>query len=178
MRYLGIALMAASLTGAGFLAAGRLRERFEILLLFKKLAYALKGEILYSNSTLSEALFEVGRRFLEGRSGHLKEPGLFFLRVKGRMEKERGTPFFVLWKEEAGKFPADFPMEKADMQALCGLGETLGYADRDMQERTLLLYLEQLEDSMAYLKKEMDARMKLLKSLGAAAGLFLAVIML
>lgn len=104
--------MAASLTGAGFLAAGRLRERFEILLLFKKLAYALKGEILYSNSTLSEALFEVGRRFLEGRSGHLKEPGLFFLRVKERMEKERGTPFFVLWKEEAGKFPADFPWKK------------------------------------------------------------------
>ena len=79
--------MAASLTGAGFLAAGRLRERFEILLLFKKLAYALQGEILYSNSTLSEALFEVGRRFLEGRSGHLKEPGLLFLLVNDRFEK-------------------------------------------------------------------------------------------
>ena len=61
--------MAASLTGAGFLAAGRLRERFEILLLFKKLAYALKGEILYSNSTLSEALLRSADGFWRDGAG-------------------------------------------------------------------------------------------------------------
>ena len=57
------------------------------------------------------------------------------------------------------------------------LGENLGYADRDMQERTLLFYLEQTDDSIRFLKKEMETRTKLYRCLGMAAGLFLMVVM-
>ena len=68
-------------------------------------------------------------------------------------------------------------MDKADRQALVALGENLGYADREMQERTLLFYLEQTDDSIRYLKKELEGRMKLYRSLGMAAGLFLLVVL-
>lgn len=177
MKYAGLLTMAASLIGAGFFAAETWRQRLEILKLLRQMVSFLKGRILYSNETLPEALTEVGERFLQGRKDVMKEPAMLFLRVSDRMEKERGAPFFALWKEEVGRLPADFPMDKGDRQALEALGENLGYADRAMQERTLLFYLEQADDSIRYLKKELENRTKLYRCLGMAAGLFLLVAM-
>ncbi len=177
MKYVGILIMAGAVIGGGFLAADRWKERLKVLLLLRQMIFYLKGQILYSNATLPEALSEVGNRFADGREGAEKEPGLFFLRVFRRMEEKSGTPLFTIWKEEMEKFPTEFPMDKADKQNLSALGENLGYADRDMQERTLLFYLEQTDDSIHFLKKEMETRTKLYRCLGMAAGLFLMVVM-
>ena len=48
--------------------------------------------------------------------------------------------------------------------------------DKKTQERTILFYLEQADDSLAFLKKEMESRTKLYRSLGMAAGLFILVL--
>lgn len=177
MKYAGILIMAGALVAGGFFAADKWKERLRVLLLFRQMIYYLKGQILYANATLPEALLEVGTRFSEGRDGVMKEPGKFFLRVYNRMEEEGQIPFFTIWKEEAGKFPDGFPLDKGDRQNLFALGENLGYADRDMQERTLLFYLEQTDDSIGFLKKEMESRTRLYRCLGMAAGLFLMVVM-
>lgn len=55
-------------------------------------------------------------------------------------------------------------------------GENLGYADKTTQERTILFYLEQADDSLDFLKKETESRTKLYRSLGMAAGLFILVL--
>lgn len=176
MRYIGILIMAGAAVWGGFFAAQCLKERLDILLLCRQMVYHLKSQILYTNATLPEALEEVGTRFSEEREGNFKEPGLCFKRIAERMEKE-DIPFFGIWKEEVEKLPAQFPMDKTDRKHLAALGENLGYADRDMQERTLLFYLEQADDSIASLKREFDTRAKLYRSLGMAAGLFLMVIL-
>ena len=104
------------------------------------------------------------------------EAGHFFLRVEKRMEEEAGKAFAEIWKEEMEKFPDDLPLRKQDLEALQVLGENLGYADKKTQERTILFYLEQADDSLAFLKKEMESRTKLYRSLGMAAGLFILVL--
>lgn len=177
MKYIGILIMSGSLIGGGFLAAKRWQDRLLLLQMFRQMIFYLKGQILYSNATLPEALGEIGMRFQEGRSGIFLEPGKFFLRVQKRMEEESQTPFFLLWKEELERLPADFPLVSSDRQALIALGEQLGYADREMQERTMLFYLEQAEASIAFLRGELDRRTKLYRCLGMAAGLFLMVVM-
>jgi len=64
-------------------------------------------------------------------------------------------------------------MRNEDLQALRSLGgKTLGYADKTTQERTILFYLEQADDSLAFLKKETESRTKLYRSLGMADGTF------
>ena len=82
MRYIGILMMAGALAAGGFWAADQWKEKLELLLLFRQMMFYLKGQILYANATLPEALREVGGRYAEGRSGFLKEPGAFFLRVR------------------------------------------------------------------------------------------------
>lgn len=177
MKYLGILIMAGTLAGGGFLAAERFRERLLLLRLLRQMAYGLKNQILYSNATLPEALRETGQRFHEGRSGVLLEPGSLFIRAGERMEREGGTPFSLIWEEELGRLPKDFPLDRSDMQALSALGGQLGYADRSMQERTLLFYLEQTEEAIESLKQELESRTRLCRCLGMAAGLFLMVVM-
>ena len=166
MKYLGLLCMAAAAVAGGFLLAGEWEMRVKMLGIFRQMAVYLKARILYSNETLPEALKEIGSRFSDGNSGMAAEAGLFFLRVEKRMEEEAGKAFAEIWKEEMEKFPDDLPLRKQDLEALQALGENLGYADKKTQERTILFYLEQADDSLAFLKKEMESRTKLYRSLG------------
>ena len=103
---------------------------------------------------LPEALREVGGRYAEGRSGFLKEPGAFFFCGWQSVWRSRGdVPFPVIWKEEAERFPPGFPLEAGDHKNLLALGENLGYAHKDMQERTLLFYLEETDGSIEFFKE-------------------------
>ena len=149
MKYLGLLCMAAAAVAGGFLLAGEWEMRVKMLGIFRQMAVYLKMAA---------------------------EAGLFFLRVEKRMEEEAGKAFAEIWKEEMEKFPDDLPLRKQDLEALQVLGENLGYADKKTQERTILFYLEQADDSLAFLKKEMESRTKLYRSLGMAAGLFILVL--
>ena len=56
-------------------------------------------------------------------------------------------------------------------------GEHLGFLDRETQERTLLLYLEQVDTELLVLREHKQERCRLYTSLGVMGGLFLAVIL-
>lgn len=177
MRYIGILIMAGAAIGGGMFAAECLKTRLEILQLFRQMIYHLKGQILYANATLPEALLEVGIRFTTDRDGIFRAPGDFFSGVCNRLDGDRRIPFSQVWKEEAEKISQDVPMSETDRRNLAALGENLGYADRTMQERTLLFYLEQTDDAIATLKQEVEVKGKLYRTLGMAAGVFLMVVL-
>ena len=46
-----------------------------------------------------------------------------------------------------------------------------------MQERTIRLYQDQLENEIAYLREHLQEKNRLYTSLGIAAGLFLVIVM-
>lgn len=177
MRYIGILIMAGAAIGSGMFAAECLHVRLEILQLLRQMIYHLKGQILYANATLPEALHEVGTRFSSNRDGIFRAPGEFFSGICDRLNEDRQIPFSQIWKEETDKISLDVPMSDADRQNLAALGENLGYADRTMQERTLLFYLEQTDDAIATLKQEVEVKGKLYRTLGMAAGVFLMVVL-
>lgn len=57
------------------------------------------------------------------------------------------------------KGPQGEILDEKDIKQLAGLGGRLGYLDVDMQERTLLLYLEQLELSISRLAGGNEGKM-------------------
>ena len=177
MRYIGILIMAGTLIGGGFLTAKNWQNQLELLLLLRQMVYHLKGQILSANATLPEALEEVGTRSLRERAGIFQEPGQFFCRVAKRLEARNTTSFAEIWTEEMKRIPKDFPVKKEEMEQFRALGEHLGYADRAMQERTMLFYLEQADDTIARRKGELQEKTKLCRCLGMAAGLFLMIVL-
>ena len=79
--------------------------------------------------------------------------------------------------EEMEKSGNPLFLEKEDKEKLLSLGGQLGYLDTQMQERTLLLYLEQLELSISGLRGEIREKCRLSTALGVMGSLFLVIVM-
>ena len=170
VKIIGACFLLPGCTGLGLWYAGNYRRHLEMAEQLRKMLFLLKGQILYANAPLEEAFRKVG----EKSQGHLSD---FFRAVADRIEMQEGEVFYDIWKEEVGRIRPEVPLDKKDRQELLAFGEHLGYLDRDMQERTILLYLEQLdlviEDGRAHQKE----KSRLYTSLGIMGGLFLVIIL-
>lgn len=165
----GIFVVIAS-SGLGFWMASQWKEHLKAVEQLRKMIFLLKGEILYANSPLEEAFYHVGKK----AAGVL---GDFFLDVSTRLENQHGEPFYTMWKEEIDKLGKNAFLSAQDKQELMGFGEHLGYLDCEMQERTILLYLEQLDLTINYLREHQREKSRLYTSMGVMGGLFLVILM-
>ena len=164
MRLIGIVLMTVSLIGAGFLFAERGTIRFAILVQLRQMIHYLKSQILYPDSEWEHVM-----RW---------KPACFFLNV-GTVFVERGDQTFTdVWLAEVKRIPAEVPLTKNDRENLGAFGNNLGYADRNMQERTFLFYLEQLDETIGRVKAETESLGKLYRTLGTAAGMFWFILLI
>ena len=178
MKWIGAGLVMMSSTLIGFQTAWQWKMRLKWLEQLRHMIYSLKGEILYGHTALNEAFGRVGTRFLqaEGERGLQKLP-LFFLSVAKRIDQQEGEAFCQIWQEEMKSLSAS-PLKEEDMDSLKNLGDHLGYLDLTMQERNLLLYVEQLDEQIDFLRLHLKDRTKLYASLGIMGGIFLTVAML
>ena len=170
LKVLGAFLVVLSCSRLGVYMAARLSERRGLLKKIRVMVIHLRGEILYANAPLYEGFQKAGRR-AGGREG------LLFETVSEQLLKEQGKEFFAIWQEAVTSYLPQTPLTKEEGEQLLAFGEHLGYLDVDMQERTLLFYLEETDGSIGFLKREMESRTKLYRCLGMAAGLFLMVVM-
>ncbi len=173
LKYLGAALILISAPGLGMYLAGQWKERLRLLEKLRQMIYFLKGEITYSHAPLAEALERVGRR----SGGPL---GDMFVRASERICTQEGESLQEIWSGETRTMAVgakNLPLTRADLEQFAALGEHLGYLDVDMQERTLLLYLEQLDLSIEYLQAHRQEKCRLYTSLGVMGGIFLVIVM-
>ncbi|MBS6643274.1 MAG: stage III sporulation protein AB [Clostridiaceae bacterium] len=170
IKMIGGACVIAASSGLGISMAGQWKKRLELLEQLRKMIFLLKGEILYANAPLEEAFERVGNK-----SGGVL--GTLFTAVSQRIRNQCGEPFFTMWIEEINGMDSRILLSKEDRQSLISFGEHLGYLDCEMQERTILLYLEQLDLTIAYLREHQREKSRLYTSLGIMGGLFLTIVM-
>lgn len=170
MKISGSMLLIAGTSGYGVWKAGCYKSRIRLLEQLRQMVFLLKGQVLYANATLEEAFAAVGGR-TEGALARL------FLYVAEEIGKQQGEAFFTIWKEAVEEILADSELKEEDRRQLAAMGEHLGFLDRDMQERNLLLYLEQLDVSIDELRAHRQERCRLYTSLGVMAGMFLTILL-
>lgn len=170
LKILGCLMTVTGASGCGFWMSGRYRQRIKTLEQLRQMIFLLKGQIIYANATLEEAFQAVGER----TKGELAE---LFLRAAKQMEGRPGNSFARIWQDAVEGIGADLPLDGTDRQSLAALGEHLGFLDREMQERNLLLYLEQLDMTMEELRSHREERCRLYSSLGIMGGMFLAILL-
>ncbi len=171
-KWIGAACILCASWGMGLWLAAQWKGRLKVLEQLRRMVYFLKGEITYSRAPLEEALKRVGRR----EDGSL---GRLFERAAEGIAGRQGESFGAIWEGSLAEGKQEIPvLSGEDWEQLRELGEHLGYLDVDMQERTLLLYLEQLDLSIEYLRTHRRERCRLYTSLGAAGGMFLVLILL
>lgn len=170
MKIAGCILIVAGTSGYGIWLAARYGERLRTLEQLRQMVFLLKGQIVYANAPLEEAFEAVGNR----TEGALPE---LFLNVAGRIREQQGEPFVQIWKDEIAALGPEPALTEPDRLMLGGMGEHLGFLDRDMQERNLLLFLEQLDLVIEGLRVHKQERSRLYTSLGVMSGLFLAILL-
>ena len=170
LKLAGSLLVTCSCGALGLWKAGQWKEHLGMLEQLRKMILLLKGEILYAHSPLEEALEQAGRK----SEGVLAS---FFIQVASRIQDREGEVFFELWKEEIQNHKRNFLFTEKECAELKAFGEHLGYLDLDMQERTIALYLEQLDLSIDYYRSHEQEQTKLFTSLGVMGGLFLSIIL-
>lgn len=170
MKLSGAVCILWGAAGTGIWFAGRYRQRILELEQLKQMVFLLKGQILYAGAPLPEAFGTVGKR-VAGALGNL------FQETAALLEAQPGEPFPTLWRKAVSGMEGKTALSKSDRQMLESLGEHLGFLDRETQERTLLLYLEQVDTELLVLREHKQERCRLYTSLGVMGGLFLAVIL-
>ncbi len=170
MKIFGCVFTVSGASGCGLWMSRRYRERLRALEQLRQMIFLLKAQILYANATLEEAFQAVGER----TQGELAE---LFCHAAKQIEGRPGDPFAHIWQESVALLGKEFPLDREDRQFLAAMGEHLGFLDREMQERNLLLYLEQLDLTMEELRIHRQERCRLYTSLGVMGGMFLAILL-
>lgn len=170
MKIVGCILIMCSTSGMGYLYAGEVKRRQEDLKATRSVALLLRGDIRYAQTPLPEAFENVAKR----HEGRLLE---FLCEVAARLKERNGLSFAEIWGQ-AESYLSDTSLTKKDKLLLHQLGESLGYLDKEMQLNTIDLFLSQTEESIAELSKEMVTRMRLYRSIGIMAGIFVVIIIL
>ena len=172
-KWLGAVLVLFSASGFGIWSAMEWKSRLRLLEKLRQMIYFLKGEITYSHAPLAEALERVGKR----EAGPM---GILFTAAAAGICMQEGESLQEIWHREVDllkTLPNRLPLEPEDLEQLGCLGEHLGYLDVDMQERTLKLYLEQLDLTIDYLRQNQREKCRLYTSLGIMGGMFLVIVM-
>lgn len=170
MKILGSVIVMIACGGLGIDAAFQLKKRLGLLEKLKQMVTHLNGEIIYANASLPEAFERVGNRN-PGKAGDL------FKSVASELRKETGESFNRIWIGQVVTFGKESALDRKEREQLIAFGEHLGYLDREMQEKTIHFYLENIEYSIQRLRIQETEKCRLFVSLGILSGLFLTVVM-
>ncbi len=169
LKMIGCSLILTGCSGYGFALAERYRARMDTLTRLRQMILLLKGQMIYGNAPLGEAFLEVGMR-TEGELSGL------FRQAAECISASPGEPFPRIWRSCVEMLGPGCALSWSDRQSLTAMAEHLGYMDRELQERNLLLYLEELDGVILELGKQKRDRCRLYSSMGVLCGVFLVLL--
>lgn len=170
-KILGAILVISSCSAMGLYFSSIVQGRVADLRAMKKNITILRGDIKYGNTTLPEAIGAIARR----NTDNFKD---FFTGIEQELLKSCGLSFTNIWDKGIKDYLKDTYMNDQDREQLNRLGETLGYLDREMQLKTIDIYVEQLEHELEEAITTMKEKTRLYNMLGVLSGLFLTVVLI
>lgn len=170
LRVAGACLILSASSLLGVQKSRQFTKRIEQLQELQRIVLLIRGEILYKNAALPEAL--------RSSAGKVKRPFDSFLRrTAGRADAFDGVRFSSLFEREMEEELKNTALTREDKEEFARFGESLGYLDVEMQKNAMKLYLKELEQKIEYLQKEIPQKRKLYQSLGVMGGIFLLIIL-
>lgn len=172
IRIILCVLMVAAGTAGGFIMAGRLSMRRQIL---DSLIYSLeimRNEIYYTHERLEK---------IAGRTAAVSEgaSAQFFRNFAGRLAENADTGASDVWHSAVeGTFPQGCVLKERDIEALDSAGTRLGKTDVSDQCSNLERTIRELSLRYSEAEKDEAEKSRLYKTLGTSAGILAAVMII
>lgn len=136
-----------------------------------RLIWQIKGEISYTKAPLNEVFKRISRR--------VDDPYKSWLETLAKeMEKNQGRSFDELFREITRSNLKELLLDEEEKSQLENLGSQMSFMDIRMQEQALVWYAKQLEERRDRLLEGLSQRQRLANCLGAAAGIFLVILVI
>ena len=171
IKVLGSLIVIFAGIGFGFHKAAKEQKRLEQGIAIKRMLYLLQGEIRYGFTPLQEAVLKISTKTE-------KEYQPFLKKVAKQLETHSEESFAKIWQQTADQKLKQVIYEPKFYEILKNMGETIGYLDQQMQEKTILLTIEQLDDQIFLMKDQVVKNCKMYRSLGISLSVLIVIILL
>lgn len=170
LRLTGALLIILSCSAGGFLASQSLRMRCLLLRGIQEGLLALKREIAFANTQLSQALNIAATAAGEGQG--------LFLGAAERLSAQRGVSAGEAWGESLTEFAASRELLQEEQEILAAFGLGLGLSDAADQLNRLELCRQRLAAAEEAAQLKWENLGKVWRNLGWSAGVILALLLL
>lgn len=171
IKFIGAIIIIFSGIGFGFSKAAKEQKRLEQGIAIKRMLYLLQGEIRYGFTPLPEAILKISTKTE-------KEFRPFLKKVARQLDTHNEESFSKVWEQVLEEKLKSVLYEPKFYEILKNMGETIGYLDQQMQERTILLTIEQLDDQIFLIKDQVLKNCKMYRSLGISLSVLIVIILL
>ena len=131
----------------------------------------LRGEIAFAVSTLPEAMQQIQKRttppFTE-----------FFANLSENMQQSTGEEFQELLQKQMNYLKKNSALTTEDLETFSQTAGHLGYLDKEMQLHLLDRYLQEQQETIKTLQKQLPDKKRVVRSIGILAGVLLLVLFL
>lgn len=171
IKFMGAIIIIFSGIGFGFSKAAKEQKRLEQGIAIKRMLYLLQGEIRYGFTPLPEAILKISTKTD-------KEFRPFLKKVARQLDTHNEESFSKVWEQVLEEKLKSVLYEPKFYEILKNMGETIGYLDQQMQERTILLTIEQLDEQIFLIKDQVLKNCKMYRSLGISLSVLIVIILL
>lgn len=147
-----------------------MNARIRTLRSLKHILELLAGEVRYGRATLPECCAHIAKYLAEPFRGAFSDIGR-------RMEENTGISFGEVFRGRMGEILGELPLKEEDRENFLQFTSQTGFADGQMQLRTIEQSMELLEDTRKRLEKENAEKSRMAVGLGAMGGLLLILIL-
>mgnify|MGYP003002064365 CR=1 FL=1 len=145
-------------------------ERVNCLEAVKKALILLRGEIKHNNSSICEALENIGVSNCHVMS---------FIRRVIKEYKYKQSSLWEAWKRGiTDSFAKSSQLKKEEIKIIEDFGRNLGITDRETQMKNIDECIAEIDTLIGALKNEKKEKCKLYKVLGVLSGMFISIMLM
>lgn len=167
----GSLLLIVGTTGIGFCCCAQIRSRMIVLGKIHRLFELIYSQVSYCR----EPLPEICRIVSSQTDGDFRQ---MLTEMYERWLEHPGTPFPQIWKACSAKYGAEWGLKREEQKMLENFGTQSGYADRELQERSMETGIEELSKYMEKCRKKKNERERMIMSFGIMGGLLTVIILI
>lgn len=171
VRVISIGLIIGTTSLLGYYLSRLDEYRINDLKIVKKSLTMLCSEIRYASTSLPNALESISTR-IEGVISNM------YTDISLELKKRKGMQLSEVWNKSLDKYKSKTYLNKEDIDNLMTFGKTLGYLDKDMQQKNIELIIDYLDNQIDQLNDKKNKNSKMYRSLGFLSGLLIVVILL
>ena len=170
IRLLGACMIVSGCTGLGLWYRAQFFGHIRALRILENILELLAGEVRYGRATLPECCGHI--------EGYLESPFReAFRKIHVRMGKNEGLSFGEVFREEIISGLETLPLQADDREEFLRFALQTGFADGQMQLRTLEHSVEILKGKRTKLEKENAEKCRMAVGLGAMSGLLILLVL-